>query len=104
MLPSAAEMPPCAATVWLRVGKTLVMQAVDRPASARPERRAQTRAAGADHDDVVGVIDEFVVFVHVVEVRRAPAPGSRTRRSPRRATCTNVDSSSNVVLAPLPCT
>ena len=28
MLPSAAEMPPCAATVWLRVGKTLVMQAV----------------------------------------------------------------------------
>ena len=36
MLPSAAEMPPCAATVWLRVGKTLVMQAVDRPASARP--------------------------------------------------------------------
>ena len=36
MLPSAAEMPPWAATVWLRVGKTLVMQAVDSPASARP--------------------------------------------------------------------
>jgi hypothetical protein len=31
-----AAMPPCAATVWLRVGKTLVMQAVLRPASAAP--------------------------------------------------------------------
>src|SRR5580693_9454283 len=37
MLPSAAEMPPCAATVWLRVGNTLVKQAVDRPASAKPK-------------------------------------------------------------------
>src|SRR5271165_6940256 len=36
MLPSAAEMPPCAATVWLRVGNTLVTQAVERPASASP--------------------------------------------------------------------
>lgn len=25
MLPSAALMPPCAATVWLRVGNSLVM-------------------------------------------------------------------------------
>jgi hypothetical protein len=29
-------MPPCAATVWLRVGKTLVTQAVLRPFSAAP--------------------------------------------------------------------
>ena len=36
MLPSAALMPPCAATVWLRVGNTLVRQAVESPASARP--------------------------------------------------------------------
>ena len=36
MLASAALMPPCAATVWLRVGNTLVMQAVERPASASP--------------------------------------------------------------------
>ena len=36
MTPSAALMPPCAATVWLRVGNTLVMQAVDSPASASP--------------------------------------------------------------------
>ena len=36
MLPSAAEIPPWAATVWLRVGKTLEMQAVFRPASASP--------------------------------------------------------------------
>ena len=36
MLPSAAEMPPCAATVWERVGKTLVTQAVRRPACEQP--------------------------------------------------------------------
>ena len=36
MLPSAAPMPPCAATVWLRVGKTLVMQAVLSPGRAMP--------------------------------------------------------------------
>src|SRR5262249_7635998 len=36
MLPSAAEMPPCAATVWERVGKTLEMQAVLRPDWAQP--------------------------------------------------------------------
>src|SRR5690606_16822283 len=36
MLPSAAEMPPCAATVCERVGNTLVMQAVFRPLWARP--------------------------------------------------------------------
>src|SRR5256885_6317374 len=36
MLPSAAAIPPCAATVCERVGKTLVMQAVLRPASAQP--------------------------------------------------------------------
>ena len=29
-------MPPWAATVWERVGKTLVMQAVRRPASLQP--------------------------------------------------------------------
>ena len=29
-------MPPWAATVWERVGKTLVMQAVFRPCSAMP--------------------------------------------------------------------
>ena len=36
MLPSAAAMPPCAATVCERVGNTLVMQAVLRPASEQP--------------------------------------------------------------------
>src|SRR4029079_2389350 len=36
MLPSAAEMPPCAATVWLRVGNTLVRLTVLSPAAARP--------------------------------------------------------------------
>ncbi len=36
MLPSAAATPPWAATVCERVGNTLVMQAVRRPASAHP--------------------------------------------------------------------
>ena len=36
MFPSAALMPPWAATVWERVGKSLVMQAVLRPDSASP--------------------------------------------------------------------
>jgi hypothetical protein len=56
MLPSEAAMPPCAATVCERVGKTLVMQAVFRPCSAHAERGAQARAAGADDDDVEGVV------------------------------------------------
>jgi len=36
MLPRAAEMPPCAATVCERVGNTFVMQAVRKPASLQP--------------------------------------------------------------------
>src|SRR5438874_8818691 len=31
ILPSAAAMPPCAETVWLRVGNTFEMQAVFKP-------------------------------------------------------------------------
>ena len=56
-------MPPCAATVWLRVGNTLVMQAVLRPA-AHAQGRAQARAAGADDDDVVDVIDDRIGLSH----------------------------------------
>ena len=36
ILPSAAAMPPCADTVCERVGNTLVMQAVRKPASLQP--------------------------------------------------------------------
>ena len=36
MFPSAALIPPCAATVWERVGKSFVTQAVLKPASAAP--------------------------------------------------------------------
>src|SRR6476646_2084709 len=64
MLPRLAEMPPCAATVCDRVGKTLAMQAVFRPAGAQP------RAAGADDDDVIGVVDEFVGSHGVRRLRR----------------------------------
>ena len=60
MLPSAAEMPPCAATVCERVGNTLVMHAVRRPACGAADRGAQARAAGADDHDVEGVVDDVV--------------------------------------------
>src|SRR5260370_37852700 len=36
MLTRLAAMPPCAATVWLRVGNTFVIQAVVKPASTDP--------------------------------------------------------------------
>jgi hypothetical protein len=36
ILPSAADMPPWAATVCERVGKTFVRQAVRRPADDEP--------------------------------------------------------------------
>ncbi len=36
MFPSEAATPPCAATVWLRVGNTFVTQAVRNPAAAMP--------------------------------------------------------------------
>ena len=49
-------MPPCAATVWLRVGNTLLMQAVLRPATAQPTTALQAGAAGPDHHHVMGVV------------------------------------------------
>ena len=36
MFPKAADIPPCAAEVWLLVGKTFEIQAVFNPASDRP--------------------------------------------------------------------
>ena len=55
----AAATPPCAATVWLRVGNTLVMQAVLRPLLGAFQRGAQARAAGADHDDIETYDQQF---------------------------------------------
>ena len=56
-------MPPCAATVCERVGNTLVMQAVRKPGFAAADHGAQARAAGADHDDVIGVVFDRIGFV-----------------------------------------
>ncbi len=53
-------MPPCAATVWQRVGNTLVMQAVLQAGLGRAHRGAQARTARADDDDVIGVVDDLV--------------------------------------------
>ena len=36
IFPKAAEIPPCAADVWLRVGKTFEIHAVFKPASDKP--------------------------------------------------------------------
>src|SRR4029450_13174582 len=79
MLPSAAAMPPCAATVCERVGKTLVMQAVFRPASlaptpprspephappppasAAPPHAPEPGPASSYHDDVVAVFGDRI--------------------------------------------
>ena len=50
MLASAAEMPPCAATVCERVGNTLlVMQAVFRPFCAGAERSRAGHKPPGDH-------------------------------------------------------
>src|ERR1700682_1026640 len=46
MLPSAAPMPPCAATVWERVGKTFERTAVRRPELAH-SRAARSPAPPA---------------------------------------------------------
>ena len=73
MLPSAAEMPPWAATVWLRVGKHLGDAGGGESGFGQSERGAQAGAAGAHDQHVVRVIDELVVL-HV-------APRSARRSS-----------------------
>src|SRR5580693_5451537 len=64
MLPSAALMPPCAATVWLRVGKTLVTQAVFEPRCDHAECPPQSGAAGTEDDHVERVVDDVVAVGH----------------------------------------
>ncbi len=88
MLPSAALMPPCAATVWLRVGNTLLMHAVLRPCSARPKVARKSGAAGADDDDVVRMIGE-----RVIRSGHAWAPNAmrNTARMPIRAATTSAN-------------
>ena len=79
ILPRAAATPPCAATVWLRVGKTLVMQAVFRPCGGAFQRGAQARAAGAHHHDIEGMIDDFISG-HAVLSKRAYSAAMRIKR------------------------
>ena len=62
MLPSAALMPPCAATVWLRVGKTLVTQAVLSPAATIPRVARSPAPPGAENHNIKGMIDDVVAF------------------------------------------
>ena len=76
-------MPPCAATVWLRVGNTLVMHAVVRPGLREAERRAQAGAAGADDDDVVGVVGERVGRGHAADSERDAQHGEHADQGGR---------------------
>ena len=60
MLPRLAEMPPWAATVCERVGKTLVTQAVFRPASAQPSAARRPEPPAPTTTTSKRVIDELV--------------------------------------------
>ena len=60
ILPSEAEMPPWAATVCERVGKTLLMQAVRRPDSLQPTVAPQAGATSADDHHVEGVVGDGI--------------------------------------------
>ena len=98
ILPSAALMPPCAATVWLRVGKTLLMQAVLQPCDGHARGRAQPGAAGADDDDVVAVIGDLVGRRHAGLQSAQPSEGDaaaprrcRRRRAPGTSSRTAID-------------
>ncbi len=51
----AAAMPPSAMTVCALPNSDLQMMAMRLPCCARLDGGAQPGAAGADHDDVVGV-------------------------------------------------
>ena len=53
-------MPPWAATVWLRVGNTFVMQAVVRPALDGTLGGTQTGPPGTDHNHIKRMVDEVV--------------------------------------------
>ena len=55
-----AAMPPCAATVWERVGKTLVMQAVRNPCSAIPSVARSPAPPAHDDHHVKRVLDMFI--------------------------------------------
>ena len=80
MLPSEAEMPPCAATVCERVGNTLEMQAVLQARLGAADAGAQARAARADDDDVEGVVGDRIGLA----AERRRALGRRSRSSPLR--------------------
>src|SRR5436305_14631717 len=76
MLPSEAPMPPCAATVWERVGNTLDSTATFKPASAScsearmPEPPAPTITASKRR---VGIGDLIAATLHAPEYLRGKA-------------------------------
>ena len=62
-----------------------------KPGLGQAEGRAQSRAAGADDDHIVGVVDEFV-FAHGLKIRTRRA---RSQICPRRPTMTYRNRSNN---------
>ena len=72
------------------------------------ERGTQPRAAGADDDDVVAVIDKFVIthgklFPNQTTPRRATRATAYTSATANNR-CSKVDASRAAELTPLPCT
>ena len=61
-LPSAALMPPWAATVWLRVGGTLERQATDAPRSL-PQPPHAARPPRTDNQHVMMVVGKGIGLV-----------------------------------------
>lgn len=87
MLPRAALIPPCAATVCERVGNSLVITAVLNPyASAIPANvpyilrkthgGTKTRTSSSHHNAIVLVIHYAVIFAYTTSYRSdKPFPG-----------------------------
>ncbi len=103
-------MPPCAATVCERVGKTLVMQAVLQPLLGHAERGAQAGTAGADDHHVEFVVD-IGIGLAAGCCRRGHASASECQFEQREdgerrrpAIAKKVLSISSASLPPSPCT
>ena len=65
MLPKAALIPPCAATVCDLVGNNLETQAVLKPSETKP-KAAQTSTTGTNDNTVIFVVNDVVFLTHIL--------------------------------------
>ena len=79
MLPSDAPTPPCAATVWERVGNTFDSTATFEARLGKLQRAAQPRAARADDHGVELLVTSAIgLFLHRISIAQ-PAHTASTR-------------------------